>query len=301
MASAYWAAKVSNRLTLKEHIMSNTILITGATGTIGSALVRELDRTDTPHLTLSSKEGKGASRVASFDSVPTLTQAFQGVGTLFVLLPLVPNKLELARNVAQAAVAAGVKHIVRSSGAGADVNAGFSLPRLQGEIDAVFTQSGIPSTFLRNAGFMQNTITFQAQMVKDGMVYAATNDAAQSLIDVRDIAAVAALILKNPAQHSGKAYTLTGGESLTDTQRVTQLSKAIGRTVSYTPITVEYSSGVMRNEWKMPSMLVDWMDSLNTLVGMGYAAGISPDVQNLLGRAPITFAQFAKDHAQSWS
>jgi uncharacterized protein YbjT (DUF2867 family) len=280
--------------------MSNTILITGATGTIGSALVSQLTSTGTPFLTLSSKEGKGASRVASFESVPALTQAFKGVDTLFVLLPLVPNKLELARSVAQAAVAAGVKHIVRSSGAGADVNAAFSLPRLQGEIDAMFTQSGIPSTFLRNAGFMQNYITFQAQMVKDGMIYAATHDAAQSLIDVRDIAAVAAKILQNPVPHAGKAYTLTGGESLTDTQRAMQLSQALGRTVGYTPITVEYSSGVMRNEWKMPSVLVDWMDSLNTLVGKGYAAGISPDVHNLLGRAPITFAQFAKDHAQVW-
>jgi uncharacterized protein YbjT (DUF2867 family) len=280
--------------------MSNTILITGATGTIGTALAHQLKEAGTPFLTLSSKADKGASRVASFESVPALTQAFQGVDTLFVLLPLVPNKLELARNVAQAAVAAGVKHIVRSSGAGADVNAGFSLPRLQGEIDAVFTQSGIPSTFLRNAGFMQNYITFQGQMVKDGMIYAATNDAAQSLIDVRDIAAVAAKILQNPAHHAGKAYTLTGGESLTDTQRAARLSQALGRTVGYTPITVEDSSGVMRNEWKMPSVLVDWMDSLNTLVGKGYAAGISPDVQNLLGRKPITFAQFAQDHALAW-
>lgn len=281
--------------------MSNTILITGASGTIGSALVRELEAAGTPFFTLSSKTSKGASRVASFESVPALTQAFQGVDTLFVLQPLTPNKLELARNIAQAAVSAGVKHIVRSSGAGADVNAAFSLPRLQGEIDAVFTQSGIPSTFLRNAGFMQNYTTFLAQMVKDGMVYAATNDAAQSLIDVRDIAAVAAKILQNPTPHAGKAYTLTGGESLTDTQRVALLSQAVGRTVDYTPITVEYSSGVMRNEWKMPSVLVDWMDSLNTLVGMGYAAGISPDVHNLLGRQPITFAQFAKDHAGAWN
>ncbi len=280
--------------------MSNTILITGATGTIGSELVRQLTSAGKPFLTISSKKGKATNRVASLESVPALTQAFQGVDTLFVILPLVPNKLALARNVAQAAVAAGVKHIVRCSGAGADVNAAFSLPRLQGEIDAMFTQSDIPSTFLRNAGFMQNYINFQAQMVKDGMLYAATADAAQSLIDVRDIAAVAAQILQNPAPHAGKAYTLTGGESLTDTQRAAQLSQALGRTVGYTPISVEYSSGVMRSEWKMPAPLVDWMDSLNTLVGKGYAAGTSPDVQNLLGRAPITFAQFAKDHAAAW-
>ncbi len=283
--------------------MSNNILITGATGTIGSELVKALQAANTPFQIMSSKPSTAASvpmRTASFESVEQLTQAFAGIDTLFVLLPLVPHKLQLAHNVAQAAVAAGVKHIVRSSGAGADAQAGFSLPRLQGEIDAVFTQSGIPSTFLRNAGFMQNYITFQAQMVKAGAVYGATNDAAQSLIDVRDIASVAAHILKNPAPHAGQAYTLTGNESLTDTQRMALLSTALGRTVSYMPITVEQSSSVMRDEWKMPAQLVDWMDSLNTLVGQGYASGISTDVQSLLGRAPIQFAQFAKDHAKTW-
>ncbi len=283
--------------------MSNKILVTGATGTIGSELVKALLASGTAFDIMSSKPDTVAAvpvRTASFESVEQLTQAFAGIDTLFVLLPLVPHKVQLARNVAQAAQAAGVKHIVRSSGAGADAKAGFSLPRLQGEIDDIFSQSGIPSTFLRNAGFMQNYISFQKQMVKDGMLYAATNDAAQSLIDVRDIAAVAALILRNPQSHAGKAYTLTGGESLTDTQRAKLLSNALGKTVGYTPISVEYSSGVMRNEWHMPAPLVDWMDSLNTLVGMGYAAGLSPDAQQLLSHPPISFAQFTHDYAASW-
>jgi uncharacterized protein YbjT (DUF2867 family) len=283
--------------------MSNQILITGATGTIGRALVRALQQAKVSFEIMSSRTDITSVepvRQASFESFEQLTSAFQGIDTLFVLLPLVPHKLQLAHNVAQAAVAAGVRHIVRSSGAGADVNASFSLPRLQGEIDAVFTQTGIPSTFLRNAGFMQNYITFQQQMVKDGMVYAASSDAAQSLIDVRDIAAVAALMVQNPAPHAGKAYTLTGGESLTDTQRVELLSQALGRSVRFTAVSVASSSSQMLDQWKMPAVLVDWMDSLNTLVGLGYAAQISPDAQQLLGRAPISFAQFAQDHVQAW-
>jgi uncharacterized protein YbjT (DUF2867 family) len=206
----------------------------------------------------------------------------------------------LARNVVQAAQAAGVKHIVRSSGIGADVYAELGLPRLQGEIDALFEQSGIPSTFLRNAGFMQNYVNHEAQMVKDGMLYAATNDAAQSMVDVRDIADVAALILRNPRVHAGKSYTLTGGESLTDTQRAAEISKAIGRNVGYTPISLEYSSGVMRNEFKMPAQLVDWLDSAFVFTSKGYAASISPDAEQLLGRKPISFAQFACDYASNW-
>jgi uncharacterized protein YbjT (DUF2867 family) len=279
------------------------ILVTGATGTIGTQVVQQLKAAGADFAILSSKssESQGiAARKGSFDDVASLKAAFAGIDTLFVLLPLVPNKVQLARNVAEAAKAAGVKHIVRSSGAGADAKAGFSLPRLQGEIDDILAATGIPSTFLRNAGFMQNYATFGAQMVKDGRWYAATADAKQSLVDVRDIAAVAVKILLAPAAHAGKAYTLTGGESLTDTERVALLSQAVGRTVGYQAITPEYSASVMRDEWKMPAELVDWMDSLNRLVSAGYASGISPDVQTLLGRAPITFAQFARDYAATW-
>jgi uncharacterized protein YbjT (DUF2867 family) len=287
-----------------EITMANKILITGASGTIGSALVKELQSTGAVFEVMTSKpEAKvhgQAARQASFEDVAELTQAFNGIDTLFVLLPLVPNKVQLARNVAAAAQAAGVKHIVRSSGAGADANATFSLPKLQGTIDQIMADTGIPGTFLRNAGFMQNYVTFYPGLVKSGMVYAASADAAQSLVDVRDIAAVAALILLAPADHAGKAYTLTGGEALTDTQRVTILSQAVGHTVGFTAISVDQAAHAMRSDWGMPEVMVDWMSSLNQIVSAGYAAGISSDVQNLLGRAPITFKQFALDHAALW-
>jgi uncharacterized protein YbjT (DUF2867 family) len=289
---------------LLEITMANKILITGASGTIGSALVKQLQSTGADLEVMTSKpETKVhglATRRASFDDVAQLTQAFKGIDTLFVLLPLVPNKVQLARNVAAAAQAAGVKHIVRSSGAGADVNATFSLPKLQGTIDQIMTDTGIPSTFLRNAGFMQNYVTFYQGLVKSGMVYAASADAAQSLVDVRDIAAVAALILRAPAAHAGKAYTLTGGEALTDTQRAAILSLAVGHTVGFTAISVEQAAHTMKSDWGMPEVMVDWMSSYNQIVSAGDAAGISSDVQKLLGRAPIAFKQFAQDHAALW-
>lgn len=282
----------------------NKILITGASGNIGTELVKSLKAANAHFEVMTSKAasevGGVTARHASFESVEQLTAAFKGIDTLFVLLPLVPHKVQLAHNVAAAAKAAGVKHIVRSSGAGADANAQFSLPKLQGTIDDIFRQTGIPSTFLLNAGFMQNYTTFGAQMVKSGMFYAASADAAQSLVDVRDIAAVAAKIVQDPAPHAGKAYTLTGGESLSDSERVRLLSQAIGKPVGYTPIAVEYAANTMKNEWHMPEQLVDWMSSLNQIISAGYAKGISPDVENLLGRAPIGFAQFAKDYAQVW-
>jgi uncharacterized protein YbjT (DUF2867 family) len=281
----------------------NNILITGATGTIGTQVVQQLKSAGIDFALMSSKSAyvQGIqAREGNFEDIESLKKAFAGIKTLFVVLPLVPNKIELAQNVAEAAKAVGVKYIVRSSGAGADVDAAYALPRLQGEIDHLFITSGIPSVFLRNAGFMQNYATFGAQMVKDGMWYAASADAKQSLIDVRDIAAVAVKILLSPSSHAGKAYTLTGGEVLSDSERAAILSQELGRRVGFHAISPEYSASVMRDEWKMPVVMVDWMDSLNRLVSAGHAAVISNDVQDLLGRPPITFTQFARDYASQW-
>jgi uncharacterized protein YbjT (DUF2867 family) len=290
----------NSNLTLKERtIMTSKLLIAGANGNIGRELTKILRASGTPFEAMSSKAG-GGQRIASFESVPELTAAFAGVQHLFVVLPLVPHKLQLAHNVAQAAKAAGVQHIVRASGAGADPASPFALPRLQGEVDAVLAETGIATTFLRNAGFMQNYATFMAQMVKDGTLYLATNNAAQSLIDVRDIAAVAATVLRAPEKHVGRAYTLTGGEALTDDECIAAVQAVTGRSLQHVPVTVEESTAWMRDNWHMPEVMLSWMASLSQLVRDGYASSVSPDVQRLLGRAPIGFAQFARDHAKAW-
>jgi uncharacterized protein YbjT (DUF2867 family) len=280
--------------------MSHSILVTGASGNIGKQLAAQLTTQGVAYNTLSSKPQGGDVRTGDYADVQSLARAFEGIHSVFIVLPLVPQKKEYAKNVALAARQAGVKHLVRASGAGADVNAGFALPRMQGEVDAILAESGAATTFLRNAGFMQNYAMFLAPMIKGGMFYAATNDAPQSIIDVRDIAAVAAKVLQAPSAHTNRAYTLTGGEALTDMQRVEILSRAIGRPVGYTAIPIEAASRTMKEEWHMPPVLVEWMDSLNTIVSAGYAAGVSPDVENILGRKPISFAQFAQDFAHVW-
>ena len=278
----------------------NRILITGASGNIGQPLVDSLHASGTPFETLSSRSTAASGvRTGSYADPASLLRAFAGIDTLFVLLPLTPDKLVHARNVAAAAKAAGVSHIVRSSGAGADPDAAYALPRLQGEVDRIFEDSGMATTFLRPAGFMQNYVGFLAGMVKAGTVQGATGDTPQSLIDTRDIAAVAATILASPAAHAGKAYTLTGGDALTDSQRAAVLSQVLGRPIKFVAVPPDAAFAGMR-QMGMPDALVDWLASLNALVSAGHAAAISPDAARLLGRAPITFAQFAADHRAAW-
>lgn len=274
----------------------NHILVTGASGTIGRALVAELRSRGADFAVMSSKPAHGVVQ-GDFADTTSLERAFQGVDTLFLLLPLVPGKVQLARNAVQAARAAGVRHIVRSSGAGADPASPVAIAQLQGEIDALVAGSGIPTTFLRPNSFMQNWINYSAAALKSGTFYAPHGAGAQSLIDARDIAAVAAVVLVDPASHAGQAYTLTGPEALTDAQMVEQIAAAAGHAIRYVDVPEAAAREAMAG---MPPVMIEWFMSLNHIIKQGWAAGVTDDVQRLTGRAPRRFADFVVENAAAW-
>jgi uncharacterized protein YbjT (DUF2867 family) len=277
--------------------MANKILVTGANGTIGKPLVQTLQTLGADFEIMTSKPAPSSVagvRVADFNDVAALTRAFTGIDTLFLLFPLVESKIELAHNAIRAAKAAGIKHIVRSSGAGANANSDFALPKLQGTIDEAIKASNIATTILCPAGFMQNYLTYQTQAIQAGQIYMADGGRSQSLIDAPDIAAVAAQVLINPAAHTGQTYTLTGGEAFTGAQAAAMLSSALGKPISHTSVPTQAAVETMQ-QWQMPTWLITLMDSLNHIVGAGYAAGVSPDVEKILGRQPIRFAQYVSE------
>ncbi len=285
----------------------NRILVTGASGNIGRPLLTALKAQNANVKAMSSKAiaaattaGATANSVAGDFADPTsLQRAFAGIDTLFLLLPLVPNKLDLARNAVAAAKAAGVKHIVRSSGAGADASSPVALARLQGQIDQMVVDSGLAYTFLRPSGFMQNWINFSAGQIKGGTVYAPHGQGAQSVVDARDIADAAAAVLLNPAAHAGRAYTLTGAEALTDAQMLATIAGAMGRTVNYVDVPEAAAEQAMQG-MGMPALMIEWFMSLNQVIKQGWAVGITDDVQTLTGHAPRRFADFVAQNKAAW-
>lgn len=282
--------------------MSNTILVTGASGNIGQALIQQL-KADGAQVIAGSSSGKSAhgvpTRHVDFNDPASLQDALSGIDTLFLLLPLVPNKLTLARNAITAAKAAGVRHIVRSSGAGADPDAGFALPRLQGEIDQMVMDSGLAYTLIRPATFMQNFATYYEGMIKGGALYLPQGDGQTSYIDVRDIAAVSASVLQNPQAHAGKAYTLTGGAALSNTEAVRAIGAGIGRSPTYVAVPDQAAIDSMKS-MGMDDWSIDQMMSLHRLTSAGYASGVTHTVRELLGRDPISFQNFVADHKLAW-
>lgn len=283
-------------------MQQHSILVTGATGNIGHALVPLLQDGSAKVIAGSrggDSVGGAAGRVIDFENPASLEAAFEGIHTAFLLFPLVPQKLQLARNAVAAARAAGVKHLVRSSGAGADPHSHYSLAKLQGEIDQVVLDSGIPATLLRPSTFMQNWVAYHAGMVKGGTVYLPLADGATAYVDVADIAAAAAAVLREPAPHAGQAYVLTGPAALGAAEAVAAINAASGSAARYVPVpesaAVESMASMGMDTWS-----IDMLTSLNRATAQGHTAQMTGDVARLTGRTPGTFADFARRHADAW-
>ena len=281
---------------------SSTILVTGATGNIGRALLPLL-RQSGANVLAGHRSGANIDgapgRAVDFTDRAGLEAAFQGVDTVFLLFPLLPNKRELAANAVAAARAAGVRHLVRSSGAGADTNAAASLARLQGEIDRAVIASGIPATIVRPATFMQNWVTYNAGMVKSGTVYLPLGEGRTAYVDVRDIAAVAAAILRDPRPHAGAIYTVTGAEALSVGDVLAEIARGAGRHATYVPVPDEAAIQAMKS-MAMDDWTIDILMSLNRAAAAGETAGVTGDLQLLTHQAPRRFADFVRDHADAW-
>lgn len=283
--------------------MKNRILVTGATGNIGSEIVSRLRARNADFAVMTSRPGNAPAGVAEvqgdFLDPASLRRAFAGVDTLFLVFPMVPDMPLMAANAVSAAKAAGVRHIVRSSGAGADAESPIAIARVHGEIDALVSGSGIPFTLLLPASFMQNLVNFYGDSIRNGVLYAPRGNGAVAVIDVRDIADVAVEVLTNPAAHASRSYTLTGPESLTDAQMVAAIAREIGRDVRYVDIPEQAALDAM-TKMGMPPKVIAWLMSLNHVIKQGWAAGESPMVEKIAGHPPRNFAEYVRENAAAW-
>ena len=295
--------------------MAETILVTGATGTVGSEVVKQLVSAKAQR-----KEDiivKAAARSANDDTFrdlgvqvvqldynkpDSLSAALRGVDKLFVLTPFQSNMVDLTSNLVNEAKNVGVKYIVKQSVLGADAEPAITPSRLHRQAEKVIEESGIPFTFLRPNFFMQNFVTFYSHFIKtQGAFYVPAGDAKASFVDVRDIAAVAVRSLSGSSKngesnHTRKAYDITGSEALSYGQAAEVLSKEIGKQVNYVNISDEDARKGMKDmgvdDWTINSMI-----ELFGITRAGYLSEISPAVERVTGNKPTAFSQFARDYA----
>ena len=280
------------------------VLVTGATGNIGRALVAQLRQapssTDVVAASPSGQPVAGApGRALNLLDPDSVGAAMRGVERLFLLTPAHPEMETMTAHAVQAARAAGVQHIVRVSGAGADPASDIAIARLQGRCDQIVIDSGIAYTLLRPKNFMQNFTTFLRDMIRTGTVYSSQGDGRVPFIDARDIAAVAARVLREPQAHAGKTYMLTGPQALTNAEALAVIAEHIGRPIQLVAISEEQAVEDMRQAG-MPEPLVQAMSSLNRIIAAGWVAEVTDDVPRLLGRPATPWADFVTEHRSVW-
>ena len=284
--------------------MSNTILVTGATGNVGSQVVQQLIASGvTPRVAVrsinkaESLKKAGAEPVEmDLDRPETVQSALTGVDKVFLVSPFVPNMVELTAILIEAAKRANVQQIVKLS---ALAQPGIALSKWHEEMEKAITSSNIPFTFLRPNGFMQNFVNAMAESIKsDNAFYLNAGDGKVSFVDTRDIAsvAVAALITSG---HEGQSYTITGAQALSHAETAAILSQVLGRTINYVDVPEDVVRQGMQGAG-MPEPTVNALLELYASYKAGQAATVSPVVEQVTGKQPISFEQFAKDYAEVW-
>ncbi len=294
--------------------MIQTILVTGATGTVGIEVIKQLlSTTRDVKIKAGARSMENVKRLVNSDRVEpieidfhkpeTLREALKGVDRVFLLTPWQYDIVEVESNLVKEIKNAGnVKQIVKMSVIKAEGDPGITGSRLHRQIEKVIEDSGIPYTFLRATFFMQSFIDFLPQNIKQQRAfYLPAEDGKVSFVDVRDIAAVAvkALINNNDGKYNGKAYNITGPEAISFGDAARILSEQIGKKISYVNISEVDARKRMKdigwNEWA-----INFMVELCSIMRLGYLSQVSSAVEELTGRRPISFSQFAKDYAEAF-
>ena len=279
------------------------ILVVGSTGRIGRALLGRLSGAGVPVRSMVRSPAK-ASRIdhERIDVVhgdladPTsLSKAVTGVEAVFLLSSPHPRQVELQGNAIRAALAAGVRRIVKLSAAGAGPGAPAGLIRWHSETERDIEDSGLAFTHLRPTGFMQNTLASAASVAAEGVIRGTQGGGRVAWIDARDVAAVAAEVLLGSG-HDGKAYEITGPALLSQSDLADRIAVAIGRPVEY----VDVPEPEMRQrliDAGMPAWLADEVLALAAWWRADGDAHVTDGVAGLTGAEPRTFEAFAREFA----
>jgi uncharacterized protein YbjT (DUF2867 family) len=244
------------------------------------ALVRERERTD-------PLPGGAEAVIGDLASAESLRSAMSGVEKVFLLSSAHRDAVQWHRNAIDAARDAGVRLLVRSSILGADRDSPAEFVSAHTESDRYLEQSGVDYVILRPNMFSQNIPESTIPSIgDDGLLYANAGDARLSMVDTRDIAAVADVVLTQDG-HAGATYDITGPEALSYHDVAAKLSSALGREITY----VAVPDDAVRS-----SLLGFGLDSwfADALVGLfqeyrrsgtdGYASVVTDTVLRVTGR-----------------
>jgi NAD(P)H dehydrogenase (quinone) len=274
------------------------LLVTGASGHLGKAVVGELRRlgakkviaaTRTPgkHPELSTSGVE--EREADFDRPETLQAAFRGVERLLLIstdsLHAPDVRIKQHRTAIQAAVGAGVEHVVYTSLPNAHPTEGPSIPDDHFWTEVALFESGLDWTILRNNLYAEVILRFAQFALKTGRLVSATQSQGRSYVTREDCAGTAAAALLNS---TGKAiHDVTGPASVTHEQIASVLSRLSGKSIQHVNVTPEeVEKGLVAAG--IPQFAARGVRGLDEEASRGYQAIVTPTVKNFTGRVPAS-------------
>jgi uncharacterized protein YbjT (DUF2867 family) len=283
------------------------ILVTGATGQVGGALLRLLAREDGVEVVagvrnLEKAKGIGTPAVlVDYDHEETLRPALEGVDGVFLVTGYTVDMLKQSKAFIDNARTAGVKHIVHLGAPGGD-DTRIGHWGWHQFVERYIEWSGISFTHIRPEIFMQNLLGYGGAKAEGGNVIRHyIGDARISWVDCDDVAAVAAEALKNPDRHEGKTYNL-GYEARSHEEIAEILTRVVGTTFtdeSRPPEEfLEQMLGAGADPAYMRCVYQNWVDyKANVIPGQD---AVYDNFFGLVGRAPKTWAGFAAAHADAF-
>lgn len=277
--------------------MSHQNLVIGASGTVGSALVQVLkSRGQTVRQATSRTPTHGDQVQIDVLKGQGLQAAFAGVQRAFLMAPpgYVPQDHLLMPLIAQAQ-AAGVQKVVLMTAMGADAAPDSPLRKAELALEA----SGMAWNTVRPNWFMQNFHTFWLHGIREqGRILLPTGTARGSFIDARDIADVVAELLLGDA-HANQAFDLTGAEALNHDEVAAVLSRETGRDIRYQEIPPEAMLQGLLGAG-LPGPYAEFLVMILGFFAAGYSERQTDAVQRITGRAPRSFAAYAREFRAKW-
>ena len=282
------------------------ILVTGATGASGSAVIREFVRRELPVRALVRDPAKLATgavpssvQVVKGDmrEPDTLVEALDGVHRVLMISPAAPDLVETQCTFIDAARRAGVAHIVKFSGRGCYPDSEFRFARMHGEIERYLERSGLAWTHLRPSQFMHVYLREVPTILAEGELRLPMADARLAPVDVADIAEVAVGVLHGDG-HEGKRYEMTGPEALTMTEVAETISSVIGKPVRYVDVEPERKSEELRDAGLGP-FFVEALDELFRLRRRNLdESRVDLSTHETFGVTPTRFEDFVRRDAE---
>ncbi|MEU4775226.1 NmrA family NAD(P)-binding protein [Micromonospora sp. NPDC023644] len=290
--------------------VQRTVLVTGGTGRVGGQVVARLVGAGDVRVRVLSRDPASASvvlgpqvEVVGGDlAVPDgLGAALDGVDALFLVFPSVTADRAAGRLVATLAKRVGRIVYLSAHGVPDDPDGAAepdgTIMGSHAHVEALIAGSAAEYAFLRSSGFAANTLAWAPQIRRSDVLRWFVPQASRALVHEADLGAVAAQLLTDDKQHR-IAYHLTGPEQLTQVEQLAAIGTALGRTLRY-------------EEMDSAQAAAELFPSMPEGVAAGIIAGhtamvtrpepVTDTVRHLLGRPALTYAQWARDHAEDFT